>query len=90
MPSNVLDSIGNVVKTYEFEAPMHAAQPLIQTVVDELRAGLDNDIGISMQCPARADNAIRTSEVLDSILETYYGGRHDEFWLRSDTWPGLK
>lgn len=26
MPSNVLDSIGNVVKTYEFEAPMHAAQ----------------------------------------------------------------
>ena len=26
MPINVLDSNGNVVKTYEFEAPMHAAQ----------------------------------------------------------------
>ena len=89
MPINVLDSNGNVVKTYKFEAPMHAAQPLIQTIVDELRGGLDND-DISMQCPARADNAIRTSEVLDSILGTYYGGRHDEFWLRSDTWPGLK
>ena len=35
--------------------------------MDELR-GLDND----MQCPTRADNAIRTSEVLDSIRN---GGR---------------
>ena len=26
IPINVLDSNGNVVKTYEFEAPMHAAK----------------------------------------------------------------
>jgi len=40
-----------------------------------------------MICNGSADNAIRKSEVLDSIPGKYYGGRHD---LRSDSWPGLK
>jgi glycine betaine/choline ABC-type transport system substrate-binding protein len=76
---------------------MHAAQPLIQSIVNELRGGVVNDGGgadNNQQClvksPARADNAIRTSEVLDAILNSYYGGRHDEFWKRPDSWPGLK
>jgi hypothetical protein len=56
----------NVVKTYELKHQFTRHSP-IQTVVDELR-GLDND----MQCPTRADNAIRTSEVLESIRN---GGR---------------
>jgi hypothetical protein len=25
---------------------------------------------------------------MDAVLERYYGGREDEFWKRSDRWPG--
>ena len=97
-PIDVLDINGELIRTIEFHAPKHAALPLIQSIVNELR-GLDKagDDGSSsseknclVQSLARADNAVRTSEVLDSILGTYYGGRHDEFWSRHpDTWPGL-
>ena len=48
------------------------------------------DLIMIMICNGSADNTIWKSEVLDSIPGTYYGGRHDEFWLPSDTWPGLK
>eukprot|EP00984_Skeletonema_dohrnii_P001779 scaffold586_cov112-Skeletonema_dohrnii-CCMP3373.AAC.25 len=97
LPIEVLDVDGNVIETIEFEAPMHAAQPLIQSIVNELR-GVDIDDEKERQqqqhylgkSPARAENAIRTSEVLDAILNSYYGGRHDEFWTRSESWPGLK
>ncbi|KAK1734255.1 Gfo/Idh/MocA family oxidoreductase [Skeletonema marinoi] len=96
LPIEVLDVDGNVIETIEFEAPMHAAQPLIQSIVNELR-GVDVDDEEERQqqhylgkSPARAENAIRTSEVLDAILNSYYGGRHDEFWTRPESWPGLK
>ena len=52
--------------------------------------GSYEDLIMIMICNGSADNAIRKSEVLDSIPGKYYGGRHDEFWLRSDSWPGLK
>ena len=98
MPMEVLDVDGRtVLQRIQFEAPMHAAQPLIQSIVNELRGGVVNDGGggnqqrlVNVKSPARADNAIRTSEVLDSILNSYYGGRHDEFWTRPDSWAGLK
>lgn len=96
MPIEVLDVDGRtVLQRIEFEAPMHAAQPLIQSIVNELREGVVNGGGGAdnnqlVKSPAGADNAIRTSEVLDSILNSYYGGRHDEFWTRPDSWPGLK
>ena len=82
LPIELHDANGRLVKTLTFEAPKHAAQPLIQSVVDEL-------LGLrGARCPSRAENAIRTSEVLDSILGSYYGGRHDEYWRRPETWPG--
>ena len=94
LPIEVLDVDGNVVEKIEFEAPAHAAQPLIQSIVNELRE-INIDEGHQKQLclnrsPARADNAVRTSEVLDTILNSYYGGRHDEFWTRPETWAGLK
>ena len=85
LPIEVLDTNGKVIDKIEFRAPMHSAQALIQSIVNEL---LEVE-GVS-KSPARAENALRTSEVLDAILGSYYGGRHDEFWTRSDTWPGLK
>ena len=61
--------------------PEHVQQPLIDSVVHDL-LGTD-------RCPSTGESAARTSRVLDTILEGYYGGRSDEFWKRGDTWPGL-
>lgn len=60
--------------------PPHIQQPLIQSIVDELR-GLGN-------CPSTGTSACRTSRVMDEILNDYYGGRQDEFWKRAESWPG--
>jgi hypothetical protein len=53
---------------------------LIQLIVDDL-LGRTN-------CPSTGESARRTSEVMDRVLEGYYGGRTDAFWLRPATWPG--
>ena len=84
LPIEILDKDRTIIQTLEFRPPEHAAQPLIQLVVGDLTGTTD------MGCLATPDNAVRTSEVLDAILSSYYGGRHDEFWLREETWPGVK
>jgi len=68
-----------IVKTFTFDTPEHTAQPLIQLVTHEI-CGID-----SAMSPARGDNAIRTSKVLDTILLDYYGNRKPGFW--SQNWP---
>ena len=83
LPIEVLNADGAIVQTLTFHPPEHVAQPLIQLIVDELLGNRDT------VCPATSDNAIRISEVLYSILNSFYGGRHDEFWSRKDTWPGV-
>ena len=60
--------------------PDHVAQPLIQLIVDDL-------LGRGT-CPSTGESALRTSAVMDRVLEGYYGGRTDAFWLRPATWPG--
>lgn len=60
--------------------PPHVAQPLIQTIVDEL-------LGRGT-CPSTGESARRTQAVMDRVLSDYYGGRDDAFWLRPETWPG--
>ena len=62
--------------------PPHVAQPLIQTAVDDL---LGRDA-----CPSTGESARRTTQVMDTVLSAYYGGRTDAFWLRKATWPGLR
>ena len=56
--------------------PPHVQQPLIQTVVDALRAGA------ASLCPSTGASARRTSAVMDAALERFYDGRADAFWLR--------
>ena len=73
---------GAGVEEFPFDAPQHMHQPLVQTIVDEMR-GLG-------KCPSTAATALRTMKVLDAVLEGYYGGREDEFWKRPDTWPGRR
>jgi 1,5-anhydro-D-fructose reductase (1,5-anhydro-D-mannitol-forming) len=60
--------------------PPHVAQPLIQTVVDDLLG--------RAPCPSTGASARRTTQVMDTVLAGYYGGRNDEFWLRPQSWPG--
>jgi predicted dehydrogenase len=68
------------VEHFEFTPPPHIAQPLIQTVVDDL-------LGRGT-CPSSGESARRTNVVMDQLLDTYYGGRIDAFWTRPQTWPG--
>jgi hypothetical protein len=68
-------------RRFHLPNPPHIQQPLIQSIVDELRG--------RGTCPSTGDSARRTSRVMDEILDAYYGGRSDEFWTRPATWPGL-
>jgi len=51
---------------YTFDYPQHIAQPLIQTVVNEL-------IGVG-RCPSIGESAARTSWVMDQIAQGISGG----------------
>lgn len=70
---------GSGVEEISFEPPQHVHQPLVQTIVDELR-------GVG-KCPSTGETALRTMRVMDAVLESYYGSRESEFWKRSDSWP---
>jgi 1,5-anhydro-D-fructose reductase (1,5-anhydro-D-mannitol-forming) len=62
------------------ENPAHVHQPLIQQIVEDL-------LGVGI-CVSTGDSGRRTNQVMDTVLSGYYGGRHDAFWKRSDSWPG--
>jgi predicted dehydrogenase len=64
------------------EQPPHVAQPLIQSVVDDL-------LGRGV-CPSTGESARRTSRVMDIVLHGYYGGRDDDFWTRPQSWTGRR
>ncbi len=68
------------IESFDVPNPAHVAQPLIQTIVDEL-------LGHG-RCPSTGESARRTQVVMDRVLSDYYGGREDAFWLRAETWPG--
>jgi predicted dehydrogenase len=72
----------NGVQAFDLPNPPHVAQPLIQTVVDEL-------LGRG-SCPSTGETALRTARAMDQALEGYYGGRSDAFWLRPGSWPGRR
>jgi hypothetical protein len=54
--------------TFPVRNPPHVHQPLIQTIVDELRG--------RGRCASTGDSAARTSWVMDRCLESYY--RHGQ------------
>ena len=69
------------LQTFDGKKPPHVHQGLVQTLVDEM-------LGRG-QALSTGQSALRTAIVMDTVLESYYGGRADEFWNRSATWPGL-
>lgn len=62
--------------------PEHVQLPLVESMVGELTGG-------SERCPSTGASALRASQVLDDVLQGYYGGREDAFWDRPETWPGV-
>jgi predicted dehydrogenase len=64
--------------TFDIPNPPHIAQPMIQTVVNDLQG--------TGTCLSPGTSALRTQEIIDQILTGYYGGREDGFWARP--WPG--
>jgi 1,5-anhydro-D-fructose reductase (1,5-anhydro-D-mannitol-forming) len=79
-PFKLEDASG--VHLFDLPYPPHVGQPLIQSIVDDL-------LGRG-ECPSTGVTARRTSLVMDRALESYYGGRSDEFWTRPQTWPGRR
>lgn len=75
--------LGEARETIEVEHPAHVHLPLVQTIVNQLAGG-------SARAPSTGESALRASEVMDRVLESYYGGRTDAFWERPETWPGLR
>lgn len=53
---------GDDVQSWEIPHPPHVQQPLIQTIVDELR-------GRAGACPSDAESAVRTSRIMDQLLK---------------------
>jgi hypothetical protein len=68
------------IELLDLPNPPHIQQPLIQSIVDQLRG--------RGQCPSTGVTALRTARVMDQVLTDYYDGRDDAFWTRPETWPG--
>ncbi len=73
---------GEHLEEFDLPNPIHIQQPLIQTIMAELHG--------NGQCASTGQSAIRTAQVMDTVLTDYYGGRDDAFWLRPETWPGRR
>lgn len=68
------------VETFERPNPPHIQQPLIQTIVSQLRG--------CGRCESTGESAARTAMVMDAVLQGYYGTRADGFWQDPRRWPG--
>ena len=91
-PIEVLDQDGStVLETFTYDMPEHTAQRLIQAVTNDLISRKEKPHNIPQQRPdflSFGENAIRTQQLIDTMLESYYGGREIGYWSRMDSWPG--
>lgn len=70
------------VEEFDGQLPPHVHQGLVQSIVDELRG--------QGRALSTGETALRTMDVMDTVLAAYYGGRDDEFWTRPHSWPGKR
>lgn len=70
------------VERYEIVNPPHVEQPMIESVVSEL-------LGRG-PCESTAASGARTSAIMDTVLEGYYGSRAVGFWHEPEAWPGRR
>ncbi len=88
-PIELLDKdASTVLETFSFDMPDHTAQRLIQAVTNDLIERKNNPSTKSADVLSFGENAIRTQKVIDTMLESYYGGREIGYWSRVGSWPG--
>ena len=89
-PVEVLDEDGStVIESLTFDMPKHTAQRLIQAVTNDLvDRKTQHRHRQRVDYLSFGDNAIRTQRVIDTMLDSYYGGREIGYWSRMDSWPG--
>ena len=73
-----LHSSAEMIELTSDDVP-HVHQPLMQSIVDELRSS-------SSKCASTGYSALRTALVLDQVLNKFYRDRSDRFWERPETW----
>lgn len=66
------------MEEFDLPNPTNIQQPFIETMVNTL-------LGRGV-CASTGITAMRTSWVIDKVLESYYGTRRDAFWLRESEW----
>jgi predicted dehydrogenase len=86
-PIQVFDEKGDLKQEFEFEMPQHTARRLIQEVTNDLRNVDEDKREMNSNVLSFGENSIRTQEVIDTALSSYYGGRESGFWERQE-WPG--
>jgi len=77
-PAPIEVTRGTDVERIDVPHPPHIQQPLIEAVVAHLRG--------EGESPSTGHTAMRTNEVIDTVLADYYRGRDDAFWDRPETW----
>ena len=88
-PIEVLDKDGStVLESLSFDMPEHTAQHLIQAVTNDLIDRKNKSSTQPVDLLSYGDNAIRTQQVIDKMLDSYYGGREIGYWSRVGSWPG--
>lgn len=58
---------------FDLPSPPAVQRPLVAAMLHDLRTG-------QQTCPSTGHSALRTNEILDKVLDRYYGGRGDDFW----------
>ena len=68
----VKDIHGNVLEQFDLPDPITVERPMVQSVVEDL-------LGIS-ECESKAKDVLVTYQIIDEVLDEFYGGRSDDFW----------
>ena len=68
----VWDSSGHLIFDSTITDPVTVEQPMVQTVVEDL-------LGLG-HCLSHAEDVLITYDVIDQVLDAFYGGRQDDFW----------
>lgn len=68
----VKDIHGNVTEEFDLPDPKAVEEAMVQSVVEDL-------LGIS-ECESKAKDVLVTYQIIDEVLDEFYGGRSDDFW----------
>ena len=68
----VKDENGTILEQFDLPDPKAVEESMVQSVVEDL-------LGIS-KCESKAKDVLVTYEIIDEVLNEFYGGRSDDFW----------